>query len=153
MALVLRQLGVPSGAAAGAAILFRMTELWLPLSAGLLLHAAELPAMRRPRAQANGMLVAASPVARCTALVGATVGAVTLAGLALGYEGQNFALTGAMSAAALVAALVLMLRARRPLAAYLTAVGALALLPAFVASYAGQAVDPDMLVQLAQRLG
>jgi hypothetical protein len=91
------------GAAAGAAVLFRLADLWLPLGAGLLLQASDLPPVQRAGERALGWRQphhqppSARPARhpRPSAL---------FVSLALSCRTENVAVLGAVSLAALAAA-------------------------------------------------
>jgi hypothetical protein len=66
MALALQQAGVPSAVAVSGALLYRVGDLWLPLSWGFMVHLVRVPVLqhlREAKAQAGSMVssVATAP--------------------------------------------------------------------------------------------
>lgn len=153
IALVLSQLGVPAGAAAGAAVLFRLADLWLPLGVGLLVQAIDLPPFRLVALRSVAMVRAAPTALQRPALLDLSTVGVLLIALAVGYLANEPALLVAAALVAVTSACGIALRRRVPEAAIASAGGAFALLPTFIFVYAGTSVDPDVLMQFVHRLG
>jgi uncharacterized protein (TIRG00374 family) len=57
MAIALQQAGVPAGAAIGAALLYRVGDLWLPLFCGIIMQIARMQLLRGFAASVSGHMV------------------------------------------------------------------------------------------------